>query len=401
MPAVRSDYFTPISRSGEILGQAVSNVGQTIGNTVARIPEMRQKQEEYDMKMEEFRANKEYRIGEIERLKGQAQEFGKKINMPAKQYETMSSYFDDLKKAPADKAEKKLKNISFYLGNYAGLMAEAKDDPTLSGQAEMFNDRVGPSDWDDDEEISAIGKQFDGWKKDRKRAWVNTTLSEYKKQGGENQSQEGAVGYIVNNLPDNLKGKVDAGDIKEWVQLGWASEGEMQKASISATGAKLKEKELDLKGRRLSLDEDKVKGGAAKDNEKSFMDIRKETNSLIAKNPLGAPYEPGQDVAKDATVRQNLITLTLLSKGMKVQEASTKAAEIDEGLDPAKKAQILDYLKNKETVEASPGLFDKLGKLISGFVSSSSQGVGRSGAAIPGTPTAQPKNKIQSMADEL
>jgi len=105
-------------------------------------------------------------------------------------------------------------------------------------------------------------------------------------------------------------------------------------------------------------------------NEKAFMDIRKETNDLIAQTVLGVFYEPGEDEAKDATIRRNLITLSLLAKGMKVQKASMEAERIDNALDPSKKADILDYLKNKETVESSKGIFDKIGKMFSGITKS-------------------------------
>jgi hypothetical protein len=233
-----------MSQTFGAIGQGIASAGQAAGSAIARIPEEKRKQEEWDMKMKEFRDNKEYRIGEIEKVQMDANEFAKKIKMPTAKFLEMDDYFENLKKAPAATAAKKLGNISFYLSNYANQLdfAEKSGDQTLGDMARIDMD-MSPSAWDDDNEIKTLGDRLAKQRELRKDGIINGLINEQvqiAKQAKKNPDAMTVKGAILSEGLKRYPGALDADTINERVDSYFESRDTIQKRNIDRMEAETK-----------------------------------------------------------------------------------------------------------------------------------------------------------------
>ena len=396
MPAVRTDYMTPYSRMGQALGGSVQQAGATVGSAIANAPQQAAtlrgqelKNQKSELDLEQFKQNKEYRIGIIDGMKEDFQKFAKNhTNMNPKQYDQINSYFDNLKKAPATTAEKKLDNISTYLTNYANRIVTAQEtkDPLLSDMVD-FEQAITPAAWDSKAELDSMNEQWKTIVSKRKQGAINDLLKSYVEENP-NADQEKANGAILTRAQSVplLKG-VEADTILKATEKFWESRKDIQNRNQAQ--------------QKINIDRTRQQqGDKPKNNATDYSRVKSQFDKLT-KDYTMEDVRAEPDLARKVVI--NLETQRIMQDGVTPwTTADEKAKAAVANLNYAQVEDLMTKLtwKPDQPAEAKGGIgkfFSDLGGMIKSVASSSVEPESIAASARqPGGQTAAPAPQPQA-----
>ena len=420
MPAIRTDYQTPIQNMGNIAGQTISRVGDIASNAIIQAPKAAReerlaarkelqaaKQEILDENaIQKFHDNEEYRISEIERYKTDLEDYGNKTGMTSQQMDKARARLEALKKAPATTAEKKLATFSGNLMAINNIQTNAKvsGDPMLGDLVQMSFPIDVDNMFDSDEYGKAATTYFQSATEKRKQARITDMITQISKENPDAPREMVTQKVMQQISNDPFLGSMTASDMSSWINSAFESKGEIEKrgaekqkavageakqaaeAQKSEDNLKVNQGRLGVARGELALKQQKAKAETEKlskeKNKDLYTNIIKQRDRLLTSET--AMYNP--DVKKQ-TENYSLILNVIsaadeLGQELSLEKASKIANDIQKG--DTKKTPIHQqaYTMSQET-SGEQGDGESPWSMIPG----SSQ-VGRS-AAIPGTPTAE------------